>query len=206
MSRQRSDYPGSRWDKFFRWLHGEYDPFAGTLEMKRPEEHEAPPPLDPTAYDLSAAEQKGDDVDNRQIRRFRRLYKLFSCILCLSISVILLVTVANLPHFGDPNAPANNEVSQRYIEKGLQETGAVNIVTGMILDYRAFDTFGESTVLFCAACCVLILLRIDDSGKAKAEAVRGMVAGPVNPQMPASILQFHPDVTLVADAEALSLL
>ena len=44
------------------------------------------------------------------------------------------------------------------------------------------------------------------SGKAKAEAVRGMVAGPVNPQMPASILQFHPDVTLVADAEALSLL
>ena len=35
MSRQRSDYPGSRWDKFFRWLHGEYDPFAGTLEMKR---------------------------------------------------------------------------------------------------------------------------------------------------------------------------
>ena len=86
MSRQRSDYPGSRWDKFFRWLHGEYDPFAGTLEMKRPEEHEAPPPLDPTAYDLSAAEQKGDDVDNRQIRRFRRLYKLFSCILCLSIS------------------------------------------------------------------------------------------------------------------------
>lgn len=44
------------------------------------------------------------------------------------------------------------------------------------------------------------------SGKAKAEAVRGMVAGPVSPQMPASILQFHPDVTLVADAEALSLL
>lgn len=44
------------------------------------------------------------------------------------------------------------------------------------------------------------------SGKAKAEAVKGMVAGPVSPQMPASILQFHPDVTLVADEEALSLL
>ncbi len=44
------------------------------------------------------------------------------------------------------------------------------------------------------------------SGKAKAEAIKGMVAGPVSPQMPASILQFHPDVTLVADKEALSLL
>ena len=58
MSRQRSDYPGSRWDKFFRWLHGEYDPFAGRLEMKRPEEHQAPPPLDLTAFDLSAAERR----------------------------------------------------------------------------------------------------------------------------------------------------
>ncbi len=31
----------------------------------------------------------------------------------------------------------------------------------MILDYRAFDTLGESTVLYIAACAVLILLRID---------------------------------------------
>ena len=54
-----------------------------------------------------------------------------------------------------------DEVSARYIERGLQETGAVNIVTGMILDYRAFDTFGESCVLFIASCCVLVLLRID---------------------------------------------
>lgn len=44
------------------------------------------------------------------------------------------------------------------------------------------------------------------SGATKAEAVKGMVAGPVTPRMPASILQFHPDVTLVADEEALSLL
>jgi multicomponent Na+:H+ antiporter subunit B len=55
----------------------------------------------------------------------------------------------------------NNEVSARYIEQGLQETGAVNIVTGMILDYRAFDTLGESHVLFLATCTVLILLRRD---------------------------------------------
>ncbi len=41
-------------------------------------------------------------------------------------------------------------------------TGAVNIVTGMILDYRAFDTLGESHVLFIATCTVLILLRRDD--------------------------------------------
>ena len=58
-------------------------------------------------------------------------------------------------------------MSARYIERGLQETGAVNIVTGMILDYRAFDTFGESCVLFIASCCVLVLLRIDKESGAE---------------------------------------
>mgnify|MGYP002508804241 FL=1 len=52
-------------------------------------------------------------------------------------------------------------MAERYIESGLDETGAVNIVTGMILDYRAFDTLGESHVLFIATCTVLILLRKD---------------------------------------------
>ncbi len=42
------------------------------------------------------------------------------------------------------------------------------------------------------------------SGADKADAVWGMVRGPVTPQVPASILQLHPDVTLVADEAALS--
>lgn len=42
------------------------------------------------------------------------------------------------------------------------------------------------------------------SGADKAEAVYQAFAGPVTPGMPASILQLHPDVTLVADEAALS--
>ena len=74
---------------------------------------------------------------------------------------MLLVAVSNLPPFGNADNPADNEVAARYIEQGLEETGAVNLVTGMILDYRAFDTLGESHVLFIATCTVLILLRTD---------------------------------------------
>ncbi len=74
---------------------------------------------------------------------------------------MLLIAVSYLPSYGHPENPANNEVAERYIESGLDETGAVNIVTGMILDYRAFDTLGESHVLFIATCTVLILLRKD---------------------------------------------
>ena len=44
------------------------------------------------------------------------------------------------------------------------------------------------------------------NGKGKAQAVKDMLTGPVTAQVPASILQFHPNVVLVADEDALSLL
>ncbi len=113
-----------------------------------------------------------DDIKRRELyqafrnRKFmewiNRAYNIISVVVAITIICVLLFTVSFLPAFGDKDNPANNEVSERYIEDGLDETGAVNIVAGMILDYRAFDTFGESNVLFIACCCVLILLRNDD--------------------------------------------
>lgn len=44
------------------------------------------------------------------------------------------------------------------------------------------------------------------SGKDKAEIVKKAFTGPVTPHVPASILQMHPDVILVGDKAALSLL
>ncbi len=43
-------------------------------------------------------------------------------------------------------------------------------------------------------------------GESKAEAIAGTVAGPVTESLPASSLQNHADVTIIADAEALKLL
>jgi glucosamine-6-phosphate deaminase len=42
------------------------------------------------------------------------------------------------------------------------------------------------------------------SGKDKAEIVKKAFCDPVTPAVPASILQLHPDVTLVADEAALA--
>ena len=44
------------------------------------------------------------------------------------------------------------------------------------------------------------------NGKNKAAAIKAAVTGPIDPKVPASILQLHPDCTIVADEEALSLL
>ena len=64
------------------------------------------------------------------------------------------------PEFGVPvmerfaDAP-----SLVYLNSGLAETGAPNIVTAVLLDFRAWDTLGEATVLFCAALGTVAVLR-----------------------------------------------
>ena len=92
-------------------------------------------------------------------RFFGMLYRLTAVLVCLFVCGVLLYTITALPPFGSPDNPTSNEVVAKYIEDGLQDTGATNIVAGMILDYRAFDTFGESCVLFTAVLSVIILLR-----------------------------------------------
>lgn len=170
MSRRKDNYENSRWLKFKRWVGGEVDPLAQGMETVRPEpaflEEEAQREAIRQEQEARAAkEQKIQDLrivlEKQELRRYQKFYQILSVILCISISLVLLWTITYLPEIGDAGNPDNNEVSARYIEQGLKETGAVNIVTGMILDYRAFDTFGESCVLFIASCCVLVLLRID---------------------------------------------
>ena len=61
-------------------------------------------------------------------------------------------------------------------------------------------TMGMKSIL--GAKRILILA----SGAGKAKAVKDMVEGQIDPMVPASILQLHSDVTLIADQQALSLL
>ena len=60
-------------------------------------------------------------------------------------------------------------------------------------------TMGIGTVM--AARKVLMVV----TGRDKAEILKKAFCGPVTPQVPASIMQLHPDFTLVADEAALSL-
>ena len=96
--------------------------------------------------------------------RFRRLYLAVAVLSCIALTAVLLYTICLMPRYGVEN-PNTLEVVERYVEKGTEETGAVNIISGMILDYRAFDTLGESHVLFTALICVMILLRIDSKNQ-----------------------------------------
>ena len=136
-----------------RWDMGEFD-FSEKLSDA------ARPPRSETAVSKSDwdAERTILRLERLEERSYSRYYPILAVLLSAVMIVFLLLTVEALPKFGDPAAPTNNEVSEHYLELGLTETGAVNAVTGMILDYRAFDTVGDSHVLFAAACAVLMLL------------------------------------------------
>ena len=76
-----------------------------------------------------------------------------------------------LPDFGVPVfAATQDSSSQHYIKEGMQETGAANLVTSVILDYRAYDTLGEVTVLFTAILGSLTILRIKSQKKKEGRA------------------------------------
>ena len=64
---------------------------------------------------------------------------------------------------------------------------------------RQAYTMGVQTIML-ARRIVLVV-----SGENKAETVREAFFGPVTPQVPASILQLHQDVTVIADMDALAL-
>ena len=98
------------------------------------------------------------DVEKAEQKLSSKGYKFFSVIFCVVLAAILVGTVNFMPLFADDSAPTANEVYEHYVGEGRDQTGAVNTVAGMILDYRAFDTLGESFVLFTATCAVLLLL------------------------------------------------
>lgn len=84
----------------------------------------------------------------------------------VSVVIIFVILLAGmkvfetLPDFGTPIfATAPEAASQVYIRDGMQKTGAANLVASVILDFRAYDTLGEATVLFTTIIGATVILR-----------------------------------------------
>ena len=183
----RSDYEHSWWRRLVRFVEGETLADAERRAEEHRESHAQTQKIADEEHErLFEQEGKEDRADRKRrlemahekeaeellekyknwpkehgVKIFGRLYAIMAVILCVVIISTLLVTVSYLPEYGSPDNPNNNEVVEKYNAEGLYDTGATNNVAGMILDYRAFDTLGESHVLFVAAVCVMILLRLE---------------------------------------------
>jgi multisubunit Na+/H+ antiporter MnhB subunit len=83
-----------------------------------------------------------------------RSWKIVKLICFFAFAVCLLWSMALLPEFGEHPI----DVSLHYLEYGLAETTATNLVMAIVVGYRSLDTLGEATVLFTAAVGVITLL------------------------------------------------
>ena len=70
---------------------------------------------------------------------------------------IVFATIAyrDMPEFGSPLL----RVSRQYITEGFSISNAPNLVTAILLEFRAYDTLGEATVIFTAIIGALVILR-----------------------------------------------
>ena len=101
---------------------------------------------------------------SRDLTFIRGDKEFFATIVSLVIVLVLFLAgievFRTLPDFGTPIfTEAPQAASQTYISEGLQRTGAANLVASVILDFRAYDTLGEATVLFTSIIGATVILR-----------------------------------------------
>jgi len=109
---------------------------------------------------------KGEEYDNayktgefnEKGRKATKLEKL-SIVLVIVTGFLLAYGTIDMPSFGDPKAPANLHLSPDFTGRSYKDTGSVNVVTAILASYRGYDTLGETTVIFTAGICVILILR-----------------------------------------------
>jgi multisubunit Na+/H+ antiporter MnhB subunit len=101
-------------------------------------------------------------IDNTMIEEHRDSFAVGASLVFFGIFVVFAsYAFMEMPGFGEPMM----RVSQSYLDNGLTDTGAGNMVMAVLLDYRAYDTLGEAVVIFVAILGALVLIR--EKGKKK---------------------------------------
>ncbi len=72
------------------------------------------------------------------------------------VFVFFFLSAVYLHPFGEPS---ETDMDDYFIDNGQNETGANNVVTSIVFDYRGYDTLGEATVLFTAVAGVAVAFR-----------------------------------------------
>jgi multisubunit Na+/H+ antiporter MnhB subunit len=95
-------------------------------------------------------------IDNVSIGGPRDTLPLFVAIACFGIFLVFgYFAMHEMVEFGKPLM----RVSDHYLANSMTETGSTNVVMGILLDYRAYDTLGEATVLLTSILGAFVILR-----------------------------------------------
>lgn len=114
---------------------------------------------------------------------------------------LMILGIGNNGHIGF-NEPASYFAGITHRVKLHEETIQAN--SRFFSDIDSVPTYaitmGIKSIMHCRSIMLLA------SGKAKAEAIKKTLEGPITPDVPASVLQLHRDLTIIIDEKAASLL
>ncbi len=79
-----------------------------------------------------------------------------SILLIAALLYFYTVSISSLDELGTSSL----RMAKYYIEGAAEKTGSANLVTGVVFDFRGYDTMGEAVVLVTAVLGVLTILRI----------------------------------------------
>ncbi|RKY79833.1 hypothetical protein DRQ07_05995 [candidate division KSB1 bacterium] len=105
---------------------------------------------------LIAAVLKTTIKDSIESLKARKVILWVAGLVCVAAFIFAsLKAFADISAFGSPVL----RMAEYYLSNGVTGTGAVNLVAAIILDFRAYDTLGEATVLFTSVAGVVAVLR-----------------------------------------------
>ncbi len=84
------------------------------------------------------------------------LNRIAGFIIFAGLFYFFLLAIENL----DPLGMHSLGMADSYVNGAVELSGSVNLVTGVLFDFRAYDTLGEAVILYTAALGVLTLLRM----------------------------------------------
>lgn len=100
------------------------------------------------------------------------------------------------------NEPCDNFPMETHVVTLTKETREANSRFFASIDEVPTHAYTMGIGSIMSAKKILLLA----NGEAKAQALYDTVYGPITPQVPASVLQLHPDVTIIADEAAMTVI
>jgi len=99
----------------------------------------------------STREELKINIDRQQILNIS-----LALIFILVLIFFFVQAIETLNPFGQHSL----RMASAYVGETAAKTGSANLVTGVLFDFRGYDTLGEATILFTAAIGILSILRI----------------------------------------------
>lgn len=82
----------------------------------------------------------------------------FLLVLLITLAGIMIMSVSEMPGYGNTDVPSYNENTDFYLENATKQANSPNVVTAIVSDFRAVNTLGVIIVLFISIVVVKTVL------------------------------------------------